>query len=779
MSININDPRITQYALDEMPIDEIKSFENEIKDNKEILEEINDIKRFSDIMKDGLKNEPNLSLTESRKNVIEKSVAKPKNTTSQNKVFIKFILSAAAMVIICIIIFYGNLDEKNRKINIQSSHKVNKLPIQSNLSYAKKSKKKDIKSNITRIKDSSIANLEEKQQSMEVECIEVPELNKNNKVVDCEIADNSNLIAPKVTASHITNIDQVSLHVKNKNNKLLIARDKLEKVLIADPYNNKVINKLKHIYKKLRANIKNDRKHEALERTAEVQWKWSEAVLPTPLKSSSCGSMPIIAPQEVDKKFNTENYSRIVENNFKKVKDNPLSTFSIDVDTASYANVRRFINQGSLPQPDVVRIEELINYFNYEYPQPDGKKPFSVNFDIASCPWNENHKLVKIGLKGKEIKKENRAAVNLVFLLDVSGSMSDQNKLPLLKKSMKLLLNQLDKNDRVAIVVYAGASGIVLPSTTADNKEKILSSLNRLNAGGSTNGGAGIQLAYKTAIANYIEGGVNRVILATDGDFNVGISSEGDLEYLIEKSANSGVFLTVLGFGMGNYKDSNLEKLSGKGNGNYAYIDTLNEAKKVLVNEMGGTLITIAKDVKIQVEFNPELVAGYRLIGYENRMLNKEDFNDDKKDAGEIGAGHTVTVFYEIVPAGTKFPTTKVDALKYQKNKINNVTKSNFSNEIMTIKLRYKEPDGKVSKLIEFPLKDSNKKLASASDDFKFAAAIAEFGMLLRNSQYKGTATFESALELAKTGLRNDKYGYKKEFILLIKKAKKLKDISN
>ena len=488
--------------------------------------------------------------------------------------------------------------------------------------------------------------------------------------------------------------------------------------------------------------------------------------------------MPLILPQEVDKNFNTENYSRIVENAFKKVKDNPLSTFSIDVDTASYANVRRFINQGSLPPTDSVRIEELINYFNYEYPQPDSGKPFSVNFDIASCPWNESHKLVKIGLKGKEILKENRPSINLVFLLDVSGSMSNENKLPLLKKSMKLLLNQLGENDRVAIVVYAGASGMVLPSTSANNREKILSALNRLNAGGSTNGGAGIQLAYKTAIANFIEGGINRVILATDGDFNVGISSEGDLERLIEKSAKSGVFLSVLGFGMGNYKDSNLEKLSGKGNGNYAYIDTLNEAKKVLVNEMGGTLITIAKDVKIQVEFNPELVAGYRLVGYENRILNKEDFNDDKKDAGEIGAGHTVTAFYEIVPVGAKLPTTKVDALKYQKTKTSKVTKSNFLNEIMTVKLRYKEPDGKVSKLIEFPLKDSDKKFASASDDFKFAAAVAEFGMLLRNSQYKGSATYEKALELAQAGIRNDKYGYKKEFILLLKKAKKLNDIS-
>jgi Ca-activated chloride channel family protein len=473
-----------------------------------------------------------------------------------------------------------------------------------------------------------------------------------------------------------------------------------------------------------------------------------------------------------------ESYSQIVENAFKRVPGNELSTFSIDVDTASYANMRRFLNQGQLPPADSVRIEEFINYFSYEYPQPAEGKPFGVNFEMASCPWAPKHKLVKIGLKGRDIAKDKRPAGNLVFLLDVSGSMSDDNKLPLLKKSMKLMVENLDGNDRVAIVVYAGASGVVLNSTSADKKDTILSALERLNSGGSTNGGAGIELAYKIASENFIKGGINRVILATDGDFNVGTVDEESLEKLIEKKAKSGVFLTVLGFGMGNYKDSTLEKLSGKGNGNYAYIDTLNEAKKVLVKEMGATLVTIAKDVKIQVEFNPGVVEGYRLIGYENRMLKKEDFNDDKKDAGDIGAGHTVTAFYEIIPKGVAMPNPTVDPLKYKRvKKVAKVAEKinpEFKNELMTVKLRYKDPAGSKSRLLTFPLKNSTREYRSASDDFKFAASVAAFGMILRNSQYKGSANYKNLLDLAENGLRNDKYGYRKQFLELIRKAQRI-----
>ncbi len=383
-------------------------------------------------------------------------------------------------------------------------------------------------------------------------------------------------------------------------------------------------------------------------------------------------SSPTLLKREMedinDDEFNTEEYSNIVENGFHKVSDDPLSTFSIDVDAASYSNVRRYINSNQLPPAGAVRTEEMINYFKYQYPQPTGKDPFSINTEISDCPWNNENKLVLIGLQGKNIPVENLPASNLVFLIDVSGSMMDENKLPLVKASMKILTDQLREEDHISIVVYAGNAGLVLPATSGANKTKIKTAIDALEAGGSTAGGAGIQLAYKTAMQNFMQDGNNRIILCTDGDFNVGASSDDDMVRLIEKERNQGIYLTVLGYGMGNYKDSKMQQLADKGNGNHAYIDGINEAKKVLVNEFGGTLFTIAKDVKLQLEFNPAKVAGYRLIGYENRILNKEDFNDDKKDAGELGSGHTVTALYEIIPAGVQSEFLKnVDPLKYQK----------------------------------------------------------------------------------------------------------------
>jgi Ca-activated chloride channel family protein len=427
-----------------------------------------------------------------------------------------------------------------------------------------------------------------------------------------------------------------------------------------------------------------------------------------------------------------------------------------------------------MPPKDAVRIEELINYFSYNYPQPEGDAPFSVNVEIAPCPWNADHKLARIGLKGKEIKQEHRPPANLVFLLDVSGSMASTNKLPLLKSAFKLLVNQLDEKDRVAIVVYAGASGLVLPSTTCDRKTEIIESLDRLNAGGSTNGGAGIELAYKTVMENFDKDGINRVILATDGDFNVGTTNQGDLIRMIEDKAKKGAFLTVLGFGMGNYKDSTLEKLADKGNGNYAYIDTFKEARKVFAEQISGTLFTIAKDVKIQVEFNPAKTLAYRLIGYENRLLKNEDFNDDKKDAGEIGAGHTVTALYQIVPVGKEIGIEggSVDGLKYQKPP--QLTDAASGDELMTVKLRYKKPDGVKSKLIEYPIADPGLSFAQASEDFKFASSVASFGMLLRDSQFKGNATYASVLEIADGAKGPDKHGYRTEFIDLVKTAKQI-----
>lgn len=469
--------------------------------------------------------------------------------------------------------------------------------------------------------------------------------------------------------------------------------------------------------------------------------------------------------------FNTEGYDNITENRFLKVTDNPLSTFSIDVDAASYSNVRRYLNNGQLPPAGAVRIEEMINYFHYQYPQPENDKPFSINTEISDAPWNKDHKLVLIGLQGKKIPTENLPASNLVFLIDVSGSMQDVNKLPLVKASMKMLVDQLREEDKVAMVVYAGAAGLVLPPTSGADKTKIKDAIDNLEAGGSTAGGAGIKLAYKTAKEYFVKGGNNRVILCTDGDFNVGESSDDAMERMIENERKSGVFLTVLGYGMGNYKDSKMQKLADKGNGNHAYIDGMNEAKKVLVNEFGGTLFTIAKDVKLQIEFNPAKVQGYRLIGYENRMLAKEDFNDDKKDAGELGSGHTVTALYEVIPVGIKDTfLTKVDDLKYQKNK-NDLSKESKTEEILTVKFRYKTPDGDVSKLIEHPVLDRHIAIAGTSDNFRFAASVAEFGMLLRNSDFKATASFSNVVRMAKGAKGIDEEGYRSEFIRMAENA--------
>ena len=473
-----------------------------------------------------------------------------------------------------------------------------------------------------------------------------------------------------------------------------------------------------------------------------------------------------------DEVYNTEDYDNIVENRFLAATQNPLSTFSIDVDKAAYANVRRYLDNGTLPPAGAVRIEEMVNYFKYDYPQPDNDVPFSVNTEISSCPWNSQHQLIQIGLQGKEIATGNLPLSNLVFLVDVSGSMEDYNKLPLVKASMNMLVDKLRENDRVAIVVYAGNAGLVLPATSGNSKTKIKEAIDNLEAGGSTAGGEGIRLAYKTAKENFIKNGNNRIILATDGDFNVGVSSDDELVRMIEQERKSGVFLSVLGFGMGNYKDNKMQQLADKGNGNHSYIDNISEAKKVLVNEFGGTLFTIAKDVKIQVEFNPSKVLAYRLGGYENRMLAAEDFNDDMKDAGELGSGHTVTALYEVIPVGVKDEFTKtVDPLKYQ---VNDRKIAVNSNEIMTIKLRYKKPDSDVSRLINHPVIDNATDLKNTTDNFRFSAAVAEFGLLLRNSEYKQQSSFNQVISLAKSSKGFDEEGYRAEFIKLVQSAMSL-----
>lgn len=491
----------------------------------------------------------------------------------------------------------------------------------------------------------------------------------------------------------------------------------------------------------------------------------SRSLQHAPLKRKSVTSVaPPPAPGESD----TEAYSVIEETAFARATDAPLSTFSIDVDTASYSNVRRFLNQGQLPPEGAVRVEELINYFSYAYPEPTDGAPFSVTTEVSQAPWSPQHRLLHVGLQSERLATSELPPRNLVFLLDVSGSMDSPNKLPLLKRSLENLVETLGEKDRVAIVVYAGATGLVLEPTPGNRHAQIFDALDKLQAGGSTNGGEGIQLAYSVAARLARPGSTNRVILATDGDFNVGVTSQSELVSMIEEKRKSGVYLSVLGFGMGNYKDSTLELLADKGNGNYAYIDSLAEARKVLVAQAGATLVTLAKDVKLQLEFNPQNVAAYRLIGYENRRLADRDFNDDAKDAGEIGAGHSVTALYEIVPPGVPFDGAKIDPLRYQ-----TPSRSAGKNaELCTIKIRYKAPNAERSQLLERVVSDRGQAIAETSPAFRFSAAVAVFGMTLRKSEARGSSSFGLARELARGAMSPDPGGYRGEFLSLLDTAR-------
>ena len=505
----------------------------------------------------------------------------------------------------------------------------------------------------------------------------------------------------------------------------------------------------------------------------EAQGEDRGAVTRQTISKAAAAYLRSSANADSTKAFDGEGYAHIEENRFLSVRQNPLSTFSIDVDAASYSNVRRFIHDGVLPPPGAVRIEELINYFDYDYPQPEANDPFSVNTEMSVCPWNPSHRLLLVGLQGKIIQAEHLPAANLVFLIDVSGSMDEPDKLPLVKTSLKMLTDQLREDDKVAIVVYAGNAGLVLSSTSGRDKQKIKEAIDNLEAGGSTAGGEGLELAYKIAGQNFVKGGNNRVILSTDGDFNVGPSSDDALVSLIEQKRQSGIFLSVLGFGTGNYQDSKMQQLADKGNGDHYYIDNATEARKVLVREFGGTLFTIAKDVKIQMEFNPAAVSAYRLIGYEKRLLAAEDFNDDRKDAGELGSGHRVTALYEIIPQGVNDEfTPSVDDLKYQSTPT--MQAKGGPDEWLTIKLRYKEPDGDVSKLISKSVGKSYAPLETASANLRFAAAVAEYGMLLRNSAYKEKAAWQEVTDLAKSAMGEDSDGYRHEFVSLSETAASL-----
>jgi Ca-activated chloride channel family protein len=492
-----------------------------------------------------------------------------------------------------------------------------------------------------------------------------------------------------------------------------------------------------------------------------------------PEASPATSSAPMASPpawQSPD--FNTESYDHIEEADFHSVATSPFSTFSIDVDTASYSNVRRFLNLGQRPPSGAVRIEELVNYFPYHYASPEGDAPFAMNSEVARCPWKPEHRLVRIGLQGRQILEEQRPPCQLIFLVDVSGSMSDDHKLPLVRRSLSAMVEHLRDQDRVAIVTYAGSSGVVLPSTSARQKRQIITAIESLGAAGGTNGAEGIQTAYRLAQENLLESGVNRVILCTDGDFNIGVSDTSSLVDLITVKAKSGVSLSVLGFGMGNYKDSLMEKLADKGNGNYAYIDSYTEARKVLIEQMAGTLVTIAKDVKIQVEFNPARVHSYRLIGYENRALKTEDFRNDQKDAGEIGAGHSVTALYEVVPSRDETTSPGVPESKYQKSGA--LTVAARSSELMNVRVRHLAPEGGAAVEDAFPILDSDRAFVGASADYRFAAAVASFGMLLRDSNYKGTATWRQVAAWAESGAVNDSEGYRREFLTLIDQASRV-----
>ena len=477
-----------------------------------------------------------------------------------------------------------------------------------------------------------------------------------------------------------------------------------------------------------------------------------------------------------------ERYARFDENRPRTSSEQPLSTFSIDVDTASYANVRRFLTSGRLPPPDAVRIEEMVNYFRYDYPQPVGDRPFSVTLEAAECPWHSGRRLVRIGLEGRDIDRRERPAGNLVFLIDVSGSMAAANKLPLVKQALAMLVEELTENDSVAIVTYAGDAGVKLPATSGDQKGKILAAIESLSTGGSTHGSAGINLAYEQAAERFIPGGVNRVILATDGDLNVGVTSDEALVDLIKQKAAGGTFLTVLGFGEGNLQDAKMEKIADNGNGIYAYIDGAREARKVLVEQLTGSTITIAKDVKIQVEFNPAQVASYRLLGYENRIMAAEDFRNDRKDAGEIGAGHSVTALYEIELVGDGGEgSAGAEPLKYQPPQPKPAPEAALvdgetSRELLTVKLRWKQPEGDASTLDEVPLVDRGGAFEQASADLRFAGAVAAFGMVLRNSEYKGEATLPMVAKIAAGALGPDRGGYRAEFLDLVRKAETLRD---
>jgi len=759
-TIDKNDPRLTAYALGELSPQESKEIETAIAANPELQNEIDEIREMSSMLGNAFATEEELKLHDDARNVVKDAIPK----TIKKPFPVMFYLSRVALPIAAMFAMIFFIPDTQ---NYDSSREKNCVEV-----------------SLQQIKLKSLEEPPEppepptETETDEVEVVigrvdavydgpppaPVAEITVNDSALQIDVSDvmaNSGLLMESNSSALKLNVSD-SFKMRSVSGR----KQALKKYGIKAKKESAFMKGYEQVAETTRSSITPEQHKIMKDAETKKSWRFKSDVVD---KDSMDCELPVRKSVPVS---NNESYDHIVENTFKKTKDEALSTFSIDVDTASYSNMRRFLNQNQLPPMGSVRIEEMINYFTYDYPQPTGDEAFSVSTEVSTAPWNKAHKLVRIGLRGREVIPEKRPMSNLVFLLDVSGSMNNRNKLPLLKKGLKMLVEQLGENDRVSIVVYAGASGLVLPATSCDNKKDILWALERLSAGGSTNGAGGIQLAYQTAVANYIEGGINRVILATDGDFNVGTTNRNELTKLIEKKAKSGVFLSVLGFGMGNYKDSTLETLADKGNGNYAYIDTVAEAEKVLVKEMGSTLITIAKDVKIQVDFNSAAVKAYRLIGYENRMMAKEHFNDDTKDAGEIGAGHTVTALYEIIPVGVQSSLPpSVEPSKYATVEVPNIANSY---ELLEVRVRYKQPDSNTSSLLKFPLEDSDSTFASMSDDFRFATGVATFGMLLRNSKLAPNMTLDDVLRMAESS--KDK-PYRSEFIELVKKASRLKAV--
>ncbi|GMV64457.1 MAG: hypothetical protein AMXMBFR75_02640 [Candidatus Hinthialibacteria bacterium] len=728
MKINPDDPRLTAYALDEMDSNECRQFEQEIANDPETQQSIHEIRELAGVLAAELKKEPVPSLTKEQKRHIHGSAGQATVEKRSGWWGGAFLFPRLAWGM-CALLFCAG---------ILMLAQPNYLKVRSRPNLAESVQPMGSVSGIS----SANQPLNETKLTESIQVAKAVELPASSPIMPEPPA----VVPPAAPPS----LQKMSSRTGSLNSKL--------------PEIGLVLNE-----------------HSHSERTGIDFFDYvspdssSLAISPVRWESKGEGEARFERPEEVQQPGGQEVYAGIIDNPFRRPQDEPLSTFSIDVDTASYSNVRRFLDQGDLPPGDAVRIEELLNYFPYDYTPPAGDEPFAVHIEWADCPWASGHRLARIALKGREIPEAQRPTANLVFLIDVSGSMDQENKLPLVKSGLQLLLGQLKETDRVAIVTYAGNSGLALPSTACSDKATIRAAIEKLESGGSTHGAAGIQLAYKTALDNFIKGGINRVILATDGDFNVGVTSSEELESLITEKAKSGVFLSVLGFGMGNYKDATLETLADKGNGNYAYIDNLREARKVLVEQIAGTLITIAKDVKIQVEFNPGVVGAYRLIGYENRIMAAQDFNDDRKDAGEIGAGHTLTALYEVVPVGVAVNVAGVDPLKYQANPTPRPLETVQSRESFNLKLRYKLPAEDNSHLLEIPAIDSNGGWESTSVDFRFAASVAAFGMVLRNSPFRGGATFDMALNLAQQGKGQDKEGYRSEFIQLIGLAKDLK----